>query len=355
MTITNTFYTDATVRRAVYIERLKTGQRIQYDAVLKKLVERLTRIMTIYNVDKISDLSNRQLSRLLNEMNVALDYESYQFVKKLMLWLKVLNKDENDWNTQLMVKTIDEKKHPAVPYAFTAALMLNNPLNSTGLTIADSWKAVIKTQQDVLTRKVKIAAAQNRPMREVIKEVIGTAGAKFKDGLVNQLRNIGHEMIGSVIQHAVTSSRYGFLDKYQDWVSGYMWVSVLDSRTSAICRSLDGQVFETGNGPMPPMHPNCRSHVTAVFKEGTKFLKGLTRKATDGVIDAGVTYYEWLKKQTAAFQDSVLGKTRGALFRRGGLSATEFARLNVGRDFEQLTLDELRDLYPEMFKEAGLD
>jgi SPP1 gp7 family putative phage head morphogenesis protein len=37
----------------------------------------------------------------------------------------------------------------------------------------------------------------------------------------------------------------------------YQYVATLDSRTSAICRTLDGQEFEYGKGPLPPQHYNC--------------------------------------------------------------------------------------------------
>jgi len=37
----------------------------------------------------------------------------------------------------------------------------------------------------------------------------------------------------------------------------YRYLATLDSRTSAICRSLDGKEFKYGDGPLPPVHFNC--------------------------------------------------------------------------------------------------
>lgn len=46
-------------------------------------------------------------------------------------------------------------------------------------------------------------------------------------------------------------------------INEYVYLSVLDNRTSDICSSLDGQVFKTAKAVTglnyPPMHPNCRS------------------------------------------------------------------------------------------------
>jgi hypothetical protein len=145
-------------------------------------------------------------------------------------------------------------------------------------------------------------------------------------------------------------------------VRGYRWVSILDSQTSQVCRSLDGQTFSFGKGPLPPAHPNCRSNIVAELlgrwmKRDAKgrFAKDeRTRPTPDGAVPARVTYYDWLKTQEAAFQDDVLGVTRAALFRKGGLSAEAFARLNLDRNFEPMTLDEMRKRAPLIFKRAGL-
>jgi len=356
MAVSNNYYDDAVIRRAIYIERLKTGQRVNYDRVLSLLIPRLHAVMARYDVENVSDLSTRQLASLINEMSRELDKASSAFAGRLLVWLKQFGREQNDWHTLLMENTIDEEEDalPVVPYRYTDELIFAGIVGSTGMTIKESLAALVATQKRHIAQRVKIAAAQNQKMSVAMRDIIGTRGAKYRDGLMGQFRNFGHELVGSMIQFAANRTNMGFLDKFQDYVAGYMWVSILDSKTSATCRSLDGQVFELGEGPVPPAHPNCRSHITAVFRTGVKFLKGLTRKATSGSIDAGVSYYTWLKRQSASFQDSVLGKTRGKLFRNGGVSAKEFGRLNVGRNYEQLTLEQLRGLYPEMFEEAGI-
>jgi len=82
--------------------------------------------------------------------------------------------------------------------------------------------------------------------------------------------------------------------------------------------------------------------------------EGATRSSASGYVDGDLTYYEWLKTQPEAFQDSAIGPTRGKLLRDGGLTAEEFARLNLGRNFEPLTLEEMRKLEPTAFQRAGI-
>jgi hypothetical protein len=70
----------------------------------------------------------------------------------------------------------------------------------------------------------------------------------------------------------------------------------------------------------------------------------------DGQVPAETSYGAWLKRQSAARQDEVLGATRGALFRRGGLTIERFAD-NRGR---WLSIPELMERDAEAFRAAGL-
>jgi len=121
------------------------------------------------------------------------------------------------------------------------------------------------------------------------------------------------------------------------------------------CRSLDGQVFKIGKGPTPPAHPNCRSTTTAVLDDKYSFLReGGTRASQDGPVSNTTTYYSWLKDQPYNDQVDILGENRAKLLRDGGLSSDEFARLQLDKNFEPLTLDEMRRMEPEAFEKAGI-
>lgn len=95
-----------------------------------------------------------------------------------------------------------------------------------------------------------------------------------------------------------------------DLIQGIEWVSTLDSRTTDICRARDGKRWPVGEGPRPPAHPNCRSTTIPV-------LIGQESPVRE-------TYPEWLKRQPASVQDSILGPTRGKLFRDGKVTVESF-------------------------------
>jgi hypothetical protein len=71
----------------------------------------------------------------------------------------------------------------------------------------------------------------------------------------------------------------------------------------------------------------------------------------NGQVAADLTYGQWLKQQSRSVQDDVLGPTRAALFRKGGLTMDRFVD-PTGRSY---TLAELRRRESAAFKRAGLD
>jgi hypothetical protein len=86
-------------------------------------------------------------------------------------------------------------------------------------------------------------------------------------------------------------------------------------------------------------------------KAGSQFARG-----PDGVshVSPDLTYYGWLKTQSAKFQDSVIGPERGALLRNGGLSSGRFAELQLNKNFKPLTLNQMKELEPLAFEAAGI-
>ncbi len=147
-----------------------------------------------------------------------------------------------------------------------------------------------------------------------------------------------------------------------------LYTATLDSRTTPICSSLDGDIYPVGEGPIPPIHINCRSIRVPVVdgrRLGTRpsvaaterQLAGLSgparRRALDrlvGRVPASTTYQSWLGRQTVGFQDEVLGPTRGLLFRKGEIDLKGFVDVSGQRH----TLRELYDIDPRRFQRAGV-
>lgn len=87
-------------------------------------------------------------------------------------------------------------------------------------------------------------------------------------------------------------------------VKEYVFVAVLDNRTSEICQNYDNKVFKYSEKKeginYPPLHPNCRSTTRGYLgEEAEKELKRRARNPITGkseLID-NISYREWIEKK----------------------------------------------------------
>jgi len=212
-----------------------------------------------------------------------------------------------------------------------------------------------QAERDRVTGALRLAVAEGQTVSQAVTAIRGTKAANYTDGVLAITQRNAEAVTRTGIAHVTAAARHETYAANDDILAGYQWSATLDQRTSATCRALDGRVFKFGKGPMPPAHVNCRSSTTPVLRDEWKALtKGAKRSSMDGPVDATTSYYDWLKRQPAAFQDEVIGPARAKLLRDGGLSAHRFAALQLDRRWQPLTLEEMRRLEPLAFKRAGL-
>jgi SPP1 gp7 family putative phage head morphogenesis protein len=153
--------------------------------------------------------------------------------------------------------------------------------------------------------------------------------------LVNQVSgNNGHfhitlnrmaAMSSTAVAFASSVARTELYDFNQDRITGYQWISVIDSKTTEFCRWADGRTYyyKDGSGTLggpyePPVHNRCRSATVPLLK-GFDYGDKLPRKTT---------YYQWLDKQPAGVQKDVLGPVRYNLWKTQGVTPAKFYNRN---------------------------
>lgn len=184
---------------------------------------------------------------------------------------------------------------------------------------------------------IRRGAVTGDSVSQIMRTVRGTARAGYKDGLLDVSARTAETLVRTSLNHIANAAREEVYARNEHLLKGVQWVSVLDRRTSPICRSLDGKMFPVNSGPRPPAHPNCRSSTVSVFK---------------GVANPEhPTYAEWLAKQSAETQKEILGPSRYKLYKDGGLTVDRF----VDYSGKQYTLDQLRALDSAAFAKANLD
>lgn len=83
-----------------------------------------------------------------------------------------------------------------------------------------------------------------------------------------------------------------------------LFIAVHDSRTSQICQHHDRSIVEIAKAKVgvnvPPLHPNCRSHMIPYIEGVTDAMKKRQRNPVtnkDEVVDVSENYDQWLKRQ----------------------------------------------------------
>jgi SPP1 gp7 family putative phage head morphogenesis protein len=167
--------------------------------------------------------------------------------------------------------------------------------------------------------------------------VRGLRGTKEQTGILSDKPLYA---VAALVRTAAThASTVGRNESYKALgATHYRFVATLDSKTSIQCASLDGQTFPLGKGPVPPLHPNCRSSTVPIFDPGEP-MQG-DRATIDGPVPADQTFRQWLEGRSMGEQNEVLGRTKAEAWRSGKLSIDQM----LGADLQPLTLAELREM-----------
>lgn len=390
---------DQLIRHQISLLALCASIRTSIDEILdasedrlKARIERLTSsIADRAGVDVSRDHYDRRLSALESDIRE--------------IRREAIQQAHDEWDTQMRDLVAAEPAFTAasllgiLPFLFDfgmpskeklAALVENSPFE--GQILKDWVTSLEDADLRRIMNQIRIGLVQGEESNEIIRRVIGTAQFNGQDGVTETTRQQADGITRTAVNFFSNAARREFFIENNDIFSQEMWVSTLDNRTTPICRSRDGNIYPVGEGPYPPAHFGCRSLRVAYLGQDlagmrpynssteqellneftmsrnipsvksredllhgykSKFDKFANKRVREliGRLPASVTYQEFLKNQTIAFQNQVLGITRAKLFRAGGLTLDRF----VLKNGTELTLKQLVQLNKEAFLRAGLN
>ena len=260
------------------------------------------------------------------------------------------------------------------------------------------WYSDIKVaDRKRLRDAIRIGYQEGLTTPEIVQSIMGTRKNNFTDGILNKTRNEVNTVVRTATNHYANSARQSVFEENSDIITGLRYTATLDGRTSKICASLDGNVYDIDKGPRPPQHPSCRSIMVAELdgvtisgrrpyvsdtrtrKEREKDFRadakerlgqdkwsGLTSKERNkeikkerekwqkeniGQTNSKTTFKQWFANQDAAFQKDYLGPTRYDLYKKGDMTIDKF----VSPSGKNYTIEQLEARNAAAFKKAGLD
>jgi SPP1 gp7 family putative phage head morphogenesis protein len=257
---------DFITRHQVYLEQLKQGMSEKLNEHLSAFRDDVRRLFAALDVDSISLLSKRNLARLLRDIQAA---QIRHFDSSRQLFLNDLRKFiEADVNMtqQLTIAAGGEDRHDSSKKVIAAIwkkfLLLIIPATGTTTPL------LLERLRDNMTFQVEAAVrrayADKLPNSAALASIIGTLRLYGRDGLLQKFARQSGAAIATILQAGSVAAQ---VHVFGSLTPKYMWVSILDTHTTVICSSRDGNVYVFGEGPLPPAHVNCRSKIVPVIDD----------------------------------------------------------------------------------------
>ncbi len=345
-------------------------------AQLKESLDGWAGTSTLVVVEDLQGLAELQSEFVANELRRALPIELRNQIRSVQISRQFAQSVATVDPTAINVVSLSDDLQAAVagaPQTFQLTAAQGTTITlPNGKVLQKSFRGLAESQADLFAKTVRNGLLTGESTDQIARQLKG----RLRFGQPGSLRQIAqaggqatsvannqvNAMVRTSINQVANEASQQVYKANQDVTKRYRYVATLDTRTSAICRALDGQEFDYGKGPVPPQHFNCRSTTVPIIDyKGLGFeppppsqlrrpnsaFKGARAARGQGVPD-NETYGQWLDKQSKATKQDVLGKSKVPYFNRlvNKYGATDAIRKFVSADGSELTLEQLKRRYP---------
>ena len=371
MATANEMFRDAILQRQILLAQLERDMQVR----LMDLLDKSERDIRIALQDRLRNLAGKEFgptttSRLNVLANAISKIRNGAFEKVGDVWdedlrqLAVAEAAYLDDSFKDSMPVVVETTLPAT--GLLEALVDHTPVR--GRVMSEWMDTASEADVQRIMDGVRVGMLQGESADDIVRRILGTSELDGADGILEMARRDVASITQTAISTIANEARSAFFQENSDIFDEEQFVATLDDATCEECGALDGEKFKVGEGEQPPIQFNCRCVRVPVISEaglGSRPANAAFEDELDGLskaeradriselvgqVPGSTRYSDWLASQSNAFQDHVLGPTRAALFRDGGLSLDRFVNSNGGR----LNLDQLRELNPAAFRNAGL-
>lgn len=180
--------------------------------------------------------------------------------------------------------------------------------------VGDNYSGRIWSNRDKLAMELETKLSQSIIRGDSIDRTTRDLAERMNVSYSNAARVVRTE--SSYIANQATADGY----KASGIVQEYEYLATLDSRTSDVCQSMDGHVFNLNEKNVginyPPLHANCRSTVVPYFEDeepGKRIARDKDGKTY--YVDSDTTYKDWYNeyvKGTLDLSAIEIGKSLGS-------------------------------------------
>ena len=369
MATVNDLIQDEMIRHAIGLDGYSNNVVSRIMAILNRSNTRMTaELLEILSGVDVPTFKAERLASMLASVRSMIANGNAEAGDKLLSELKAFIDYETAYLNQMLLSYTPAAVHVAsVSTAAVYSAAMSRPFQ--GVLLKEVWKDLAAQQFKLVRQSIAQGFLEGKTTDQIIRELRGTKAKGYADGLLEKSRRDVEAVVRTALGHIAGNAHDAVYEKNADIIKGLKWSATLDLRTTPMCRIRDGKLYAPDShkpigheipwlaGP-GRLHWRCRSASVPVLKSNKELgidlpdleLRNKTRASMDGQVANDTTYADWLKRQSVARQDEVLGATRGKLMRDGKLELSEMYS-NKG---VFLTLDQLRARDAEAFKRAGL-
>lgn len=165
-----------------------------------------------------------------------------------------------------------------------------------GQVVAQAFESMSERQAELFSVAIRNGLLEGESVPSIVRRLKGRL-TKDQRGSIDtiiaaggQATSIPNNQIRAIVRTSVNevanAAERIYAAQNPDITARYRYTATLDSRTTAICRALDGKTFKHEQGPYPPQHFNCRSR-------NINIPIGLEKEFDEAREDYG----EWLNKR----------------------------------------------------------
>lgn len=302
---------DIATRQQVYVENVKVWHSRQFDLFLRELSEELRKLIGRIKFTSLDSLTKKELNSFLVELRRTQSRLYSVYLTKLTKQLEDFMRADNSVTKRVFASAfveeeVDDEEADAVllgaddesnfPFIFGLAAAqggaamwskVNNtliPANGLHLgtfltSFAESAQSAVRNQVTKSYANAETVAQLTATLLESSPQGTGSVLAKIsRQGAAAIDTSLQH--ISQMVSAAITSGLFG----------QYVWYSVIDSATTDVCIDRNRRIYTYGEGPVPPAHILCRSHIAPV---------------TGNNLPPRETFGQWFKRQPQAFRSDV--------------------------------------------------
>lgn len=353
---------DSVYTRAVDISRFEEKLKQETIEVLSDIQNNVRKDLVDIRLDPTIPKTLRgkqaRLIALQKQINQTINTGTSKIKRRFKTSLEELAINEGAFAENLLIASVPAEIATQINTVAISPALLKEMVSNTfidGFTMTEWWSSLGNDLKANFKRAMREGIARGEGIDSLLRRVTSaTAGNVGFETFKNHARTLVRTSASTVSNRA----REAVWTANDDIISALKWVSTLDLRTSDLCIARDNKLYtvdthepighnyswESGPGSI---HFSCRSTSTIILKSADELgidASDKTRKAMDGKVPQDTDYMTWLKGQSVANQNKVLGNTKAELWRNGQIKDPRKLFDQTGR---AKTLDELPKLKEE--------